>query len=434
MATEYADNPPQYFKPNIPNNSPDVAGYSVTVTDDGATNIFRKNKNNTLQAVGKIVKGGGFSAVPLGQFSNQATQAEINYFTANARKTVTDQAVPVVRRGIGGSAGGGNAKINQILGTNLSSQSTNPDQQGGTAPPATGSPDAQGGSTPTSPQQPSQQTSGATLVYPNDLASTNQDRIKFQALTYSPKALPSQGFESITPNYSAAPGQGAVFLPVQASISDQNAVGWEPDTLNPIEKFAVGLSKNVMESGGAEDVTARVTSFFKEALEGLRASSPEVRTYLAGQAVGVNNLLSRLNGKVLNPNLELLFNGPQLRPFSFTFKLSPRSAEEAKTVKQIINYFKRNMAPIVGDQGLFIKAPNIFEIKYQYGQNKDSPHPGLNLIKKCALTNCSVDYTPLGTYMTYPEGTMVSYTMSLQFQEIEPVYSRDYKDPSQIEF
>jgi hypothetical protein len=305
----------------------------------------------------------------------------------------------------------------------------------GNAATTASNPDAQGGSTPTSPQQPSQQASGATLVYPNDLASTDQDRIKFQALTYSPKTLPSQGFESITPNYSAAPGQGAVFLPVQASISDQNSVGWEPDTLNPIEKVAIGLSKNVMKAGSTEDVTARVTEQFKNAMESLKvekgAAGEAFRTWLAGQAVGVNNLLSRLNGQVLNPNLELLFQGPQLRPFSFTFKLSPRNAAEAKTVKEIINYFKRNMAPIVSDTGLFIKAPNIFKIEYQY---KNAEHPGINKIKECALTNCSVDYTPLGTYMTYPEGTMVSYTMSLQFQELEPVYSRDYKNPSIIEY
>lgn len=291
-----------------------------------------------------------------------------------------------------------------------------------------GTPDQQTGSTPTTQQQP-QETSSGPLIYPLKM-KPDQDRIKFQALTYAPKALPSQGFESIKPKYS--PADIPVFLPIQASITDQNAVGWEPDTLNPIEKSAVGLSKNIMEAGGAEDVTGRVNRFFTEALEGLRASSPEVRTYLAGQAVGVNNLLSRLNGKVLNPNLELLFQGPQLRPFNFTFKLSPRSAEEAKVVKKIIRYFKKNMAPIVGDQGLFIKAPNIFKVEYQYGTS--SPHPGINKIKECALTNCSVDYTPNGTYMTYPEGTMVSYTLSLQFQEIEPIYSRDYTDSDQIEF
>jgi hypothetical protein len=434
MATEYADNPPQYFKPNIPNNSPDVAGYSVTVTDDGATNIFRKNKNNTLQAVGKIAKGGGFSAVPLGQFSNQATQAEINYFTANARKTVTDQAVPVVRRGIGGSAGGGNAKINQILGTNLSSQSTNPDQQGGTAPPATGSPDAQGGSTPTSPQQPSQQTSGATLVYPNDLASTNQDRIMFHAHEYkSGGRLGGTIFDFELNPIQYIPLNQRVYLPVQASISDQNSVGWEPDTLNPIEIAAAKYSNNLITSA-TKDIGTVAAGGVGGALNLIKNDprlQESIKNYIIGQAIGVNNLQSRLQGQVLNPNLELLFQGPQLRPFNFSFKLSPRSEDEAKTVKSIINYFKKNMSAKKTSDNIFLKAPNVFKIEYQH---KNTKHPGINNIKMCALTNCSVDYTPLGTYMTYPEGTMVSYTISLQFQELTPIYDEDYKDPSQIEF
>jgi hypothetical protein len=302
----------------------------------------------------------------------------------------------------------------QVTGSVTNSNPTDPNQPG-----------TPGTSTPTQAPNSNPDTQDARLIYPLKMKD-DQDRIMFQAFTYKSKALPSQGFESIKPEYSIA--DIPVFLPIQSSITDQNSVGWEPDTLNPIEKSAVGLSKKIMESGGAEDVTGRVNAFFTQALEDLRANSPEVRTYLAGQAVGVNNLLSRLNGKVLNPNLELLFNGPQLRPFNFTFKLSPRSKEEAAIVKKIIKYFKKNMAPIVGEQGLFIQAPNIFKVQYQYGKGKE--HPGLNLIKECALTNCSVDYTPNGTYMTYPEGTMVSYTLTLQFQELEPVYSRDYNDHS----
>lgn len=308
----------------------------------------------------------------------------------------------------------------QITGSQSPNTSqTNPNQPG-----------TPGGSTSTSEPNKQPANPGGSLVYPNDLASTDQDRIKFQALTYSPKTLPSATsdlFEAVKPVYQTAPGQGAVFLPVQASISDQNAVGWEPDTLNPIEQRAVGMSLDIMKSSTTEDIAQTLSSNLQFAMQQLKATegAEAIRTYLAGQAVGVNNLLSRLNGQVLNPNLELLFQGPQLRPFNFTFKLSPRNSDEAKTVKQIINYFKKNMAPIVGDAGLFIKAPNIFKVEYQY---KNAEHPGINKIKECALTNCSVDYTPLGSYMTYPDGTMVSYTMSLQFQELEPVYSRDYED------
>jgi hypothetical protein len=87
---------------------------------------------------------------------------------------------------------------------------------------------------------------------------------------------------------------------------------------------------------------------------------------------------------------------------------------------------------------LFLKAPHVFTIRYLKGETE---HPGINQIspteneKACALTNCSVDYTPLGSYMTYEDGTMVAYTLSLQFQELTPIYDTDYKDyPHDIGF
>ena len=82
------------------------------------------------------------------------------------------------------------------------------------------------------------------------------------------------------------------------------------------------------------------------------------------------------------------------------------------------------MAPQYNAGELFVRAPYIFEIKYYYKNQPD--HPGLNLIKACALTNLSVDYTPLGSYMTYEDGTMVAYTLSMQFQELTPIYENDY--------
>ena len=54
--------------------------------------------------------------------------------------------------------------------------------------------------------------------------------------------------------------------------------------------------------------------------------------------------------------------------------------------------------------------------------------PFLNKFKECALTNCSVNYTPEGNYMSYDgkERSMTSYEMTLQFQELVPLFDDDY--------
>ncbi len=147
----------------------------------------------------------------------------------------------------------------------------------------------------------------------------------------------------------------------------------------------------------------------------------------AASAVGAdpNSLLSRTQGMILNPNLELLFQGPSLRPFTFQFKMSPRSADEAKEIVKIIRFFKQGMAPIREESRLFLKTPHTFRIKYaQLGSQDESPF--LNKFKECALLSCSVQYTPEGNYAPYEDGAMSSYQMSLQFKELEPVYNDEY--------
>ena len=67
--------------------------------------------------------------------------------------------------------------------------------------------------------------------------------------------------------------------------------------------------------------------------------------YFAGQAVGANNLASSSTGQVINPNLELLFTGPNLRSFNFNFTLTPRDPEEAGIVRRMVRAMKRNMTP-----------------------------------------------------------------------------------------
>jgi len=159
-----------------------------------------------------------------------------------------------------------------------------------------------------------------------------------------------------------------------------------------------------------------------------------VNKLLVSQAVGVfggnvtvNQLLAREQGAIFNPNMELLFNGPTLRQFRFSFKMTPRDDKESLQVKKIIREFKQSMAPKVVNQGgnsnLFLRTPNIFELRYRKGTGN---HPFLHRFKQCALTDMSVNYTGEGTYATYGDATPVSMIMDLTFKELEPVYDIDY--------
>ena len=69
---------------------------------------------------------------------------------------------------------------------------------------------------------------------------------------------------------------------------------------------------------------------------------------------------------------------------------------------------------------MFLESPHVFKLKYIF-KNGDQ-HPFLNKIKTCACTNFTVQYAPDGSYMTYDDGSMTSYTCSMTFQELNPIF------------
>jgi hypothetical protein len=251
------------------------------------------------------------------------------------------------------------------------------------------------------------------------------DMVEFTALKIEPRQLNLGG--SVTsfgiPERGYTKADGPVFIGIQAPISDQNTVAWQSGEINSIDAFMLNASLNLMKSDNAAQTGGDlVQEAFKQAGE----NAPQVQLYLASQAAGVSNVVSRYGNQVLNPNLELLFQGPQLRPFTFQFKMSARSGPEASQIKQIIKFFKFNMAVKESSNKIFLNSPRVFKIRYLYGGKED--HSGLNLIKVCALQSFSVDYTPLGSYATFNDGTMVRYDLNMQFQEVEPIYDTDYED------
>ena len=281
---------------------------------------------------------------------------------------------------------------------------------------------------------------GGPLVYPVALRQSQQDYIKFDMLEYVAKGLGlaqkggtglSQDMAFIGNNRDESQRNtlGSVILPIPGGISDANSVDWGGgDTMNPMDAALSGAAMNIINRGG--DGVSDATAGAKAALEG---SSGELKravsSAFAGAAAGVEGqVLSRTTGEVLNPNMELLFKGPSLRPFTFAFKLAPRSSKEAETVIAILRFFKQGMAPIKSSSNLFLKSPNTFKLCYYH---RGQPHRFLNKFKECALQSVALEYTPDGNYATYEDGVMTAYNMTLTFNELEPIFSNDYNETYQ---
>ena len=134
-----------------------------------------------------------------------------------------------------------------------------------------------------------------------------------------------------------------------------------------------------------------------------------------------NSLLAFSKGKIFNPNVELLYQGPNLRTFMFQFIFVPVSAKESLVVSEIIKQFK--MWSAADDQGTYLEVPHVWDIAYR-GIGGTS----MNKFKPCALTNITVqDNAGSNAHTTFDDGTPTATSMTLAFSEVDHIYRKDHE-------
>ena len=161
-----------------------------------------------------------------------------------------------------------------------------------------------------------------------------------------------------------------------------------------------------------------------------------IRKGIGGKFPGVMEALDAKRGAIMNPHKALVYQGPGgFRTFTFTYKFSPASLDEAKAAANIVYFFKYHMHPSMdsnaqnaagrnnptnytashgarqsGRQAAMFKSLNLkypdeflLEIKPrmksqkdQLGEPKDSRANPLFRIDRCFLETCTVDYSTDG--------------------------------------
>ena len=317
---------------------------------------------------------------------------------------------------------------------------------------------------------------GTNLKYPEDaLYDKTQDYLQIGQYSYkSPKS--SQLFSptgtqtiltsGVQKNSALAEFLGIVKLPMPNSVTDSNNVSWGDDNMNNLSAAATAeilgnLDKYLAATtaGGLVGAFAGNTgkgmalgaqgALLYNLLTGGAANSQSAQALLktagaskvlsiASFSVSPESILARGFGVVPNSNLELLFNSPTLREFTFQYRMSPRSEPEAKVINKIIRFFKQGMAAkkqdarsgvkgygSAGASSYFLGTPNVFQL--QYKTSNGNSIKGVNRIKTCALVGFSMNYTADGTWAAYDDGQPVSVIMNMSFKELEPIYDTDYQ-------
>ena len=301
------------------------------------------------------------------------------------------------------------------------------------------------------------------LSYPLDI-DINQDHLKINRYLYKrpdtgvqasrPPQKGDYGFEGKGDSVKGTPYgqyQGGVILPMP-KVSDSNGAQWGESDL---DVFTLGIAAAGQQLGGATvkgvDLFSEIirgekigdkgfTGFFEQKSKDLLGISGADAKNLgiagggifastvakaAGINIGADEFLARSGGRILNPNAELLFQGPVLRDFAFKFLMVARSKKEGEMIRKIIRWFKTGAAPVFNDRAL-LQTPSIFQLTYGRGQgSSDYFLPTVNKFNEMALRNITVDYAPDGFWSAYQDSQPVAVVVNLQFTELRPVYKQD---------
>jgi len=315
------------------------------------------------------------------------------------------------------------------------------------------------------------------LQYPKDaLYNKTQDYLQIGQYHYKPQKSdqlfggPDAANKILTSGLqktsALAEFLGIVKLPMPNNVTDSNNVSWGDDNMNNLSAAATAdVVQNLDKYIGASATGGLVGAILGgNAQQGAALGAQGALLYkllgsagsqsaqallktagaskvlsMAGFSVSPESILARGFGVVPNSNLELLFNSPTLREFSFQYRMSPRSEPEAREINNIIRFFKQGMAakkqnsisgnPTYGSAGsasYFLGTPNVFQL--QYKTSGGNPIKGVNRIKTCALTGFAMNYTADGNWSAYDEGQPVSVIMNMSFKELEPIYDTDYQE------
>ena len=289
-------------------------------------------------------------------------------------------------------------------------------------------PKSQGGGKPDNSAAKNTRSKFGNLKFPLTIGSTNMDVIKFSMLEFSPRKVVKKGSASALggrgENRNAI---GTVVLPIPGAITDQNNADWGDGRINPLQLAGLEIAGQALSKGlGAGG--AEVERQLKQLSGTASAAKKALTGVISAAAVGISadEVLARTQGAVVNPNLELLFKGPTLRPFNFTFQMGARNEDESDEIMRILRFFKQGGSPQRTAAQYLVKAPHTFQIEYLHRGENGGQNKYLNKIKECALLSVGVNYTPNNNYATFENGAPVSIELSLSFKELEPVYNDEY--------
>lgn len=207
---------------------------------------------------------------------------------------------------------------------------------------------------------------------------------------FMPDSL-SWGYQNAFQNVSLSGLPYTKLLSAGVALGESAVEGFKKGTI-------MGVLSSLAKKRNDRNVTDPVAELIGTALLGSGGDA------IAASALGVT----------VNPQIDVIYESPKLRDFTFDFLFAPRNHSEAVTVEKIVQKFKFHAAPELYGQGSgigrYFVPPSEFDIEFSV--------PTMGRVSTCVLVNITLDYASSGAAF-YTDDYPVYTRMTLQFMELE---------------
>ena len=227
---------------------------------------------------------------------------------------------------------------------------------------------------------------------------------------------------SISPQTTNPRAVISLYMPdtLNAGYSSQYDTPSLQDAFGSTIQSIRSLSKTAGQFAQGADLKSVISSD-----PGVIALQAKVAGVAAGAAGGnaqtTQSLILQAQGYAINPQVQMLYTGIDLRSFELSFTFTPKSSSETEQVDKIISMFKYYSSPALqaGAQtqtdAMFLIPPALFNVNFMINniENKYLPKYG-----DCVLQDIQVNYAPNG-WSSFESGAPVQTTLSLSFRETQ---------------
>lgn len=217
---------------------------------------------------------------------------------------------------------------------------------------------------------------------------------------------------------------GSIQLPVPEQYNDATAIRTSDVSLGALGAFAQFVSQgrglgDVMDSAGRSISGASNQSLINSVFD--------IASVLPGGFDSTSQDLARsFSGITPNPHLTLLFEGVNLKTYSFQWKVSPRSQQDADTLNRIIRRIKGRSLPSileVAGANYALQYPDLVKVSIVGAKQLESTDFAF-------IERVSVNSSVGNSIAFYKDGQPVENTISIEIKEIDIRTREDYEGSS----